>query len=281
MTPEPEIPDVAQPHRVSVVVVTHNRAELLRRSLTALGAGHQVLVVDNGSSDASISLEAEFPAVRFIRLPRNFGLTKAMNVGARSADGSFLLFLHDDTVISGDAVNALADFLENRSDAGAVCPLLTDESGAPVRQARPLPTPGQPDPPFAPASGTGDEIVVPCVSGAALMLRMSFYKSLREVDDRFGTYGSDAELSAQVKRANRKLVILRNVTAIHFWAKSPVKASVLGGDRAHGTAAFLGKHDGVAAGMLYRLKTGLGAVATFRFSVMAGAFSGAKIDGSS
>lgn len=260
------------------MIVTHNRAEMLRRGLAALGDTHQVLVVDNGSTDGTTALESEFPAVRFIPLPKNFGLTKALNIGVRSADGTYVLFLHDDTRISGEAVTQLADFLEQRQDAGAVCPLLVDETGAAVRQVRALPTPDAPDPPFVPASG-GDEILTQCASGAAIMVRMFFLKALGNIDERYGNYGSDAELSAQVRRANRKLVILRRVTAVHAWAASPVKKSALEGDRAHGTAAFLGKHHGFMAGILYRVKAGLGAVFTFRFGVVMGAFSGVKIDG--
>ena len=280
MTPEAEIPEVAQPLRVSVVIVTHNRAELLRRGLEALGDAHQVLVVDNGSTDGTAGLDEQFPAVRFIRLPKNFGLTKAMNIGARSADGTYILFLHDDVRVSGEAVTRLADFLEARQDVGAVCPLLLNEAGTAVRQVRALPTPADPDPGFVPASG-GDEMLAQCASGAAIMMRAHFLKALRHVDERYGNYGSDAEISAQVRSANRKLVILRGVTAVHEWAASPVKKSALEGDRAQGTAAFLGKHHGFVTGMMYRLKVGLAAVFTFRFGVVMGAFSGVKIDGTS
>lgn len=279
MTPEDQLLAVPQPHRVSVVIVSHNRAADLRRGLAALGDLHQVLVVDNASSDETSLLDLEFPTVRFIRLPKNFGYVKAMNLGARSADGSMILFLHDDTEITGEAVTKLADFLEERTDAGAVCPLLVDRSGKATRQVRPLPTPSRPDPEYVAASG-GDEIVADCVSGAAILLRTSFLKALRNVDERYGNYGSEAELSQQVKRANRKLVILKQVTAIHEWPTSPEKASTLEGDRVQGTAAFLGKHHGMMAGMMHRLKTGLMAVLTFRFAVIGGALSGEKIDGS-
>ena len=278
MTPEPEIPELAKAHRVSVVIVTHNRAEYLRSSLESLGLAHQVLVVDNGSTDGTAGLEAEFPEARFIRLPKNFGLTKALNIGARAADGSLILFLHDDTRITGDAVTRLADFLDEHSDVGAVAPRLVDEQGKGVRQLRSLPSPANPDPGFEVASG-GEQIVAACVSGAALMLRSAFFKALRGVDERYGTYGSDAELSVQVKRANRKLIVLRDITAIHAWADSPVKRSALEGDRAHGVAAYIGKHSGFMAGMVQRLKAGLLGLLTFRFSVVGGAFSGIKIDG--
>lgn len=284
MPTEEQLPDelslnTTPPPRVSVVIVTRNRAANLRRALSALGDTHQVIVVDNASRDETSSLDLEFPTVRFIRLPKNFGYVKAMNVGARSADGGLILFLHDDTEISGEAGTKLADFLEARTDAAAVCPLLVDRTGNPTRQVRPLPTPANPDPAYSPAALSGDEIVAQCVSGAAIMLRAFFLKALRDVDERYGNYGSDAELCQQVKRANRKLIILKNVTAIHEWPLSPERPSDLEGDRAHGTAAFLGKHHGAMAGILYRMKTGLIALLTFKFSVVFGAFSGEKIDG--
>jgi GT2 family glycosyltransferase len=281
MTPETELdsPQSATPHkRVSVVIVSFNRAESLRRSLEALGDEHQVIVIDNASRDATSSLEGQFPSARFVRLPKNFGLTKALNIGVRACDGEFVLFLHDDTVISGSAVTRLADTLESRPDIGAVCPVLTNSSGSRTPQVRVLPTPSAPDPAFRPAEGSG-EVAVECVSGAAIMFRAFFLGALRHIDERYGNYGSDIELCAQVKRASRKLIVLTDLTAVHEPSTSPMKAGSLQGDRAVGTAAFLGKHHGFMTGMLYRLKTGIGAIFTFRFSVVSGVFSDVKIDG--
>jgi GT2 family glycosyltransferase len=277
LTPES---DVIEPKRVSVVIVVLDRIDSLRRSLEALGDAHQVLVVDNGSTDGAYALDDEFPGVRFIRLPKNFGLTKALNIGVRAAEGSCILLLHDDTVISGEAAGKLADFLDQRSDVGAVAPLLVDASGKPAPQVRDLPTPAAPDPVFRAAEG-GDEISVPCVSGAAIMFRTSFLRALHQIDERYGTYGSAIELCMQVRRANRKLIVLRAATAIHEQQVSPVSKSTLEGDRAHGIAAFLGKHHGLMAGMLYRVKSAIGGLFTFRFKVLAGALAGAKIDGGS
>lgn len=283
MTPDDELTSATaeqQAKRVSIVIVSFNRADNLRESLTALGDAHQVLVVDNGSTDGTAALEEEFPSARFIRLPKNFGLTKALNIGVRAADGTYVLFLHDDVRMTGESVSKLADFLEDRQDAGAVCPLLTNEAGARVPQVRPLPSPSASDPELRPAVGEG-EIAVECVSGAAIMFRAFFLRALRQIDERYGNYGSDIEMCAQVRRANRKLIILSDVPAVHRQKESPMKKGALAGDRAAGTAVFLGKHHGFVSGMLYRLKAGLGGLATFRFGVVAGAFSGMKIDGTS
>jgi N-acetylglucosaminyl-diphospho-decaprenol L-rhamnosyltransferase len=263
---------------VSVVIVSLDRVESLRRSLKMLGDAHQINVVDNGSSDGAATLDDEFPAARFSRLPKNFGLTKALNIGLRSAEGEYILCLHDDTLITGEAVTRLADFLESRPEVGAVCPLLTDESGNPVPQVRSLPTPADTDPALA-APSVGEDLTVECVSGAAIMFRAFFLRALRHIDERYGTYGSSIEICAQMRRAAKKIVILRSVTAIHEGLESPVAQGPVEGDRVAGTAAFLGKHHGFMKGLTYRLKTAIGALFTFRFSVLAAALSGQKLDG--
>src|SRR5580698_10508163 len=145
LTPQAEVPEHQTP-RISVVIVSFNRVDRLRENLKALGVDHQIVVVDNGSWDGAETINEEFPALRFSRLPKNFGLTKALNIGLRAAEGDYILCLHDDVRITEEAAAHLADFLESRADVGAVCPLLTDVSGNPAPQVRALPTPSNPDP---------------------------------------------------------------------------------------------------------------------------------------
>jgi N-acetylglucosaminyl-diphospho-decaprenol L-rhamnosyltransferase len=280
LTPQQEATEAPQAKRVSVVIVSLQRVESLRRSLELLGDAHQLIVVDNGSSDGAGNLDDEFPGVQYSRLPKNFGLTKALNIGLRAIEGEYILCLHDDTQITADAVSRLADFLEAHPEAGAVSPMLTDDSGRPVPQVRHLPTPADPDPALTlPTSLGGEEITVDSVSGAAIMFRAFFLRALRHIDERYGTYGGTVEICQQMRRASKKVVILRSVTAVHEGLRSPVSSKALEADRAAGTAAFLGKHHGFASGLIYRLKTGLSAFFTLRFSLLAGAISGQKIDG--
>jgi N-acetylglucosaminyl-diphospho-decaprenol L-rhamnosyltransferase len=280
LTPEFEVSE-KQTKRVSVVIVSLNRVESVRQSLALLGDAHQVIVVDNGSRDGSAVAGDDFPGVRSMRLPKNFGSTKALNVGLRTADGEYILLLHDDARISGESVDRLADFLETHPDAGAVCPLLTDDAGNVVPQMRALPTPSATDPPLRIPPEGEDEIRAECVSGAAIMFRSFFVRALRQIDERYGDYGNSIELCAQTRRASKKIVILRNVTAVHEGLKSPVPEGMLESDRVAGTAVFLAKHHGFASSLSYRLKTALVALFTFKFSVLSGAIAGQKIDGTS
>ena len=91
-------PETPQEPKVSVVIVTWNCIEALRICLTALNASRQrdrieVLVVDAGSRDGSGQVDAEFSNVTVHRLPRNFGKTRARNIGIRTARAELVLFL--------------------------------------------------------------------------------------------------------------------------------------------------------------------------------------------
>jgi hypothetical protein len=254
-------------NKISVVIVTFRRPARLRELLTGL-SGFQVIVVDNGSRDETANLDTEFPDVRFNHLPRNFGLTRALNIGVRAASGDYILLLHDDVRIPASSVAALAEFLETRTDVAAVCPNFNGP------QVRALPIPANPDPPFE-VPAQADEMVAQCVSGAAIMVRAGFLRSMGHIDERYGNYGSEIEICAAVKSSGRKLLILKDVPAQHDASPSAVPASYLEGDRIAGTAAYLGKHHGFFAGMLYRVKKSLKALVTFNFRALAAA----KIDG--
>ena len=273
MTPasNAETPSAEKP-RVSVIIVSRNRQELLRRSLEALGAGHQVIVVDNGSSDGSAALDEEFPTARFIRLPKNFGLTKALNLGIRSAEGDYLLLLHDDACVSADAVTQLADILESSPEVGAVCPGFDG-----VHQISLLPTVSHPYPDWHSAGG-GEFEDVECATGAAIMLRHQFIRAMRQIDERYGNYGSDLDLSAQVvRRASKKIRIACNVKALHDVLGK--EDSLLEADRMIGTAVFLGKYYGFWAGLKFRVATTLQSVLSFRWGMAKHLLSNQKLDG--
>jgi GT2 family glycosyltransferase len=277
LTPQPEVAEPQVP-RVSVVIVSFNRVEILRQSLQMLGDTHRVIVVDNGSWDGAAMLSDEFPNARFSRLPKNFGMVKALNIGLRSADGEYILCLHDDTLITGEAVSGLADYLESRPEVGAVAPLLTDSEGKVAAQSSALPKPSAPQPSLV-TPPEGGEVAVECVSSAAIMFRGFFLRALRQVDERYGNYGTGIEICAQMRRASKKVVILRSLTAVHLGLPSPAQPNLLEADRAAGTAVFIGKHHGFMSGLMYRLRAGLAALFGFRFSALAGAISGQKIDG--
>jgi len=288
------VEEAPKPPGTTVLVVSYNRADLLRKAVEALECSKdrdkiEVLVVDNGSTDGSAELEVDFPNTRFIRMPRNFGLTKALNVALRSATGEFILLLHEDTEVSPETVSLLTRILENQSDVGAACPLLVTPDGQPAAQLSSLPAPGRTSLEWRPADPALGEQPVEYARGAAIMVRSLSLKAMGKIDERYGTYGSDAEICYQVRRAGKRVLLAPDARVIHHGRTeldTGTRAAV-DADRILGMAVYVRKRFGIVRGLLYRIYTVLGALGgllTFRdfsyhFSLFGALLSGQKIDG--
>ncbi len=86
---------------ISIVIPNWNGAEHLPTCLDSLRRQTlrdvQTIVVDNGSTDASLTILAEYPEVQVIELGENRGFTGACNVGLRQAQGKYHILLNNDT----------------------------------------------------------------------------------------------------------------------------------------------------------------------------------------
>jgi hypothetical protein len=289
-----EAQEVPNPIRITAIIVSHNRADLLRRAIESLEKSEErekleILVVDNGSTDGSIELESEFPNTRFIRMPRNFGLTKAINAGVRGAIGEYILLLHEDTEVSPDTARVLAAVLENQSEAGVACPLLVTPDGAPAPQIADLPRPGRTDLAWRPADPDRGEQTVAYARGAAIMVRAFFLRAMRQIDARYGTYGSDAELCFQVQRSGKRVLLMPAARAVHHGRTEldPSERAARDADIKLGMAIYLRKRFGMVRGVVFRISAvaaafgGLLSLRDFRYhlGLFGALWSGQKIDG--
>jgi GT2 family glycosyltransferase len=101
--------------KASVVISTFNRADALEPTLRALAdqdlpaSDYEVLVVDDGSSDATPQVLAAISVpyrLRLFRLPVNSGVSAGRNVGLREAEGDLVIMLSDDLIVPRDFISA-------------------------------------------------------------------------------------------------------------------------------------------------------------------------------
>jgi len=127
---------------VSAIVVTHNAAEWVERSLGSLeGAGAEVIVVDNASTDGTPGLVREkFPEARVIE-QENKGFGAGNNAGMRAASGRYYLLLNPDAWLTEGALEKLVAFADEHPEAAVVGPRLLNPDGSLQRSVRGYPSP--------------------------------------------------------------------------------------------------------------------------------------------
>jgi glycosyltransferase involved in cell wall biosynthesis len=139
---------------VSIIVPAYNAADYLEATVAGLlgqtFAGTEVIVVDDGSTDATAvvarRLADESPRVRFLWLPFNVGVARAREHAVRHARGAYLWFVDADDKPATDAVSRLVS-AARRTDADVV--VCGAEFVYPDGHARQLRAPALP----APVSG--------------------------------------------------------------------------------------------------------------------------------
>jgi glycosyltransferase involved in cell wall biosynthesis len=85
--------------KISVVIPTHNRYELLKRALASVFAQtyppSEVLVIDDGSTDDTRQIQQDFPNVKYF-YQKNGGVSRARNLGIKKATHEWVAFLDSD-----------------------------------------------------------------------------------------------------------------------------------------------------------------------------------------
>lgn len=146
MTTASDAPKIRTKPIVSVCIANWNCRELLRGCLRSLTPARQrirleVIVIDNASSDGAADVvEREFPHMTLVRNASNVGFARACNQAARLANGRYLFFLNNDTVVPRGTLRRLCLFGRDNPGAGLIGPRLRDGRGHVQKSARGRPT---------------------------------------------------------------------------------------------------------------------------------------------
>lgn len=120
---------------ISIIVVSRNVIDLLRSCLKSVfEASHnlnvEVIVVDNASQDGTVdSLKRDYPQVQVIANQENLGFPKANNQAIKQATGRYILLLNPDTIVYPEALLKMTRYMDDHPEIGLIGPKVLTRAG--------------------------------------------------------------------------------------------------------------------------------------------------------
>ncbi|MEA3406735.1 MAG: glycosyltransferase family 2 protein [Chloroflexota bacterium] len=216
--------------RVSVIIPNWNGLELLRPCLDSLQEqlyrDFEVIVVDNGSTDGSVSaLRKAYPHVQVLALTENRGYSGGCNAGIHKAKGDLLVMLNNDTEVDAGWLAALVDAADRHPEAGSFAsrimiydsPMVLHSAGDLYRREGTSDSRGvwtEYGPPY------DKEGYVFGGCGAAVAYRREMLEDIGLFEEAFFMYCEDVDLSWRAQLAGWKCVYVPDAVVYHHHGAS-------------------------------------------------------------
>ncbi len=239
---------------LSIIIVSFNTRGDLERCLESLhsappAAPHEILVVDNASTDGSAEASRRWPDVRVIEAGANVGFARANNIGIRASTGTNILMLNSDTVVPPGAIDRLLAELDRDGSVAIVGPRLVDGEGRAelsfgrmigplneLRQKRLLRG-------GAVEERTRSRQYPDWVSGACLLVRRADAEAVGGLDERYFMYTEDVDFCAAIRALGKRILFAPEIQVVHLRGRSAASAPAATRDHyRRSQLAFYEKH---------------------------------------
>jgi N-acetylglucosaminyl-diphospho-decaprenol L-rhamnosyltransferase len=212
--------------RPAIYIPNFNGSRQLRRTLESLRAQTRpvdVIVVDNGSADASAELvRREFPEVSLLELGLNLGFGPAIDRAVEEHPGDPVVLLNNDVECEPRFVEALLDTHSEGAETVAgvlvqeAAPELIDSAGV-VADRTLMGFDYLHGEPLAAAQGALDPLGP---TGGAALYRLDAFRAVGGFDERMFLYYEDLDLALRLRAAGARCRLAAGARAVHAYSAS-------------------------------------------------------------
>ena len=198
--------------KVATIIVTYNGEKWIKKCLGNLlesSYSSDIFVVDNCSTDQTISIAKDFP-VQLEVLPNNEGFGYANNFMLRKLlklDYDYFFLINQDLYVEKNSLKQLIDFSENHPDFGIITPIQFDGKGEKI------------DTNFQQYIKLSKEIDSYYETGfcnaAAWLLTKKCVEKVGIFNENFQHYGEDRNYCERAKFHQFKIAIVKNTKVLH------------------------------------------------------------------
>jgi GT2 family glycosyltransferase/glycosyltransferase involved in cell wall biosynthesis len=211
---------------VSIIIPVFNHFEHTYNCLKSIAelkdkATFEVIVIDDCSSDETQEKIKLITGITYQRQTQNGGFIESCNTGAKIANGQYLMFLNNDTVVHAHWLDSLIDVFNNNEDAGLAGSKLIypsnqlQEAGGIIFSDASGWNYGRMDNPNEPCYNHIRE--VDYCSGASILVPKTLFEELGYFDERYKpAYYEDTDLAFAIRKSGKKVYFQPNSVVTHF-----------------------------------------------------------------
>lgn len=221
-------------NKVAVIILNWNGEKLLREYLPSViettdASIADVIVADNGSTDASVELlRKEFPQVKLLEFSENYGFAEGYNRAIKETNYPYTVLLNSDVATTDGWINVLYDYMEANPNVGACQPKIRaytnkthfeyagaaggfiDRNGYPYCRGRIFDTVEE-------DKGQYDEVVpIFWATGAALMVRSQLYIDAGGLDKDFFAHMEEIDLCWRILLTGSEIMVVPQSVVYHL-----------------------------------------------------------------
>ncbi|KKM08855.1 hypothetical protein SY88_22415 [Clostridiales bacterium PH28_bin88] len=208
----------------SIIVLAHNALPYTRECIESIRSHtpepHELILVDNGSTDGTAAYLEKVPGARLIKNTANAGYARGNNQGIAASRGEYVLFLNNDTVVTAGWLGKLLKCFKSDPRIGAVGPK-TNRLGN-MRQV--VKNPPYRDMAemhlFAGRCGPSNPArweTLPWLSGFCLLTSRRILQQVGNFDERFGLgLCEDNDFCLRLRKAGYRLVCAGDTFIHHY-----------------------------------------------------------------
>jgi GT2 family glycosyltransferase len=252
------------PGLTSVVLVSYHTGPVLFqaiKSVLAQTAPVELCLVDNGNPPGAMaairSMALVDPRIRFISGHGNIGYSRGCNLGARAAQGEFILILNPDSMMPPDAVAGLKAHAAKLKSPFMIGARLLDEQGQDQRGCRrALLTPrtaliealhlGR----FFPSARLNYTLEpipetlspIPAISGAFMFLPREDYWNCGGFDEGYFLHVEDLDLCLRFRRQGGEIYFAPDIVVTHIGGTSDATSGFVEKHKARGFMRYFHKN---------------------------------------
>lgn len=210
---------------VSIIIVNLDGQNVLNKCLISLKDifynNTEILLVDNASQDSSIEIAKKLiPSIIVIKLEKNLGYAKPNNIGAKKANGKYLLFLNNDTFVEPNFLDELVQVIENDSTISICQSMLLKPNGEIDSSGDFIDKLGVA---YNSKTKTNQIREIFSARGASMLVKKEHFEKISGFDETFFAFFEDVDLSWRTWIINQRVVLVPTSIVYHIGSTTSKK----------------------------------------------------------